>query len=80
VFNKDSVRAIHRNFLEKRRRKVEGDEGRFSGENAHYLQCSRERRPPRDVIKGTLAGAGKVERVDHPQKPLALCDKLIKHL
>jgi site-specific DNA-methyltransferase (adenine-specific) len=36
---------------------------------------------PRDVIKvpALAGGAGKKERVDHPtQKPLELCDKLIK--
>jgi site-specific DNA-methyltransferase (adenine-specific) len=83
VFNKDSVREPYtETFLKNAAGKVrKATKGRFSGENGKPT-IHENGALPRDVIKGIPAlaeGAGKVERVDHPtQKPLALCDKLIK--
>ena len=56
--------------------------GRFSnGEKETVYKAHENGALPRDVIKvpALAGGAGKKERVDHPtQKPLALCEKLIK--
>ena len=56
--------------------------GRFSdGNNETVYNAHEGGALPRDVIKipALAGGAGKKERVDHPtQKPLALCEKLIK--
>ena len=56
--------------------------GRFSnGEKTTVYTAHPEGALPRDVIKipALAGGAGKNERVDHPtQKPLALCEKLLK--
>jgi site-specific DNA-methyltransferase (adenine-specific) len=84
VFNRDDVREPYtENFIKNAAGKVrKATKGRFSnGEtettyNAHDLGAL-----PRDVIKvpALAGGAGKKERVDHPtQKPLQLCDTLIK--
>jgi len=84
VFNRDDVREPYtEKFIANAAGKVrKATKGRFSkGEiettyNAHELGAL-----PRDVIKipALAGGAGKKERVDHPtQKPLQLCDILIK--
>ena len=56
--------------------------GRFSkGEKETVYKAHANGALPRDVIKisALAGGAGKKERVNHPtQKPLALCEKLIK--
>ena len=56
--------------------------GRFSDGNKETIYNAHEGGAlPRDVIKvpALAGGAGKKERVDHPtQKPLSLCDTLIK--
>ena len=56
--------------------------GRFSnGEKETIYKAHANGALPRDVIKisALAGGAGKKERVDHPtQKPLKLCEKLIK--
>jgi len=84
IFNRDDVREPYtENFIKNAAGKVrKATKGRFSnGElettyNAHEMGAL-----PRDVIKipALAGGAGKKERVDHPtQKPLQLCDTLIK--
>lgn len=83
-FNRDDVREPYTDsFLKNAAGKVrKSTKGRFSNGdkettyNAHELGAL-----PRDVIKtpALAGGAGKKERVDHPtQKPLQLCDTLIK--
>ena len=56
--------------------------GRFSnGKKETVYTAHANGALPRDVIKvsALAGGAGKKERVDHPtQKPLQLCEKLIK--
>jgi site-specific DNA-methyltransferase (adenine-specific) len=56
--------------------------GRFSnGDTETIYNAHTNGALPRDVIKisALSGGAGKKERVDHPtQKPLQLCEKLIK--
>ena len=56
--------------------------GRFSdGTKETVYKANENGALPRDVIKvsALAGGAGKKERVDHPtQKPLNLCDTLIK--
>ena len=56
--------------------------GRFSNGSKETIYTAHEGGAlPRDVIKvpALAGGAGKKERVDHPtQKPLNLCDILIK--
>ena len=56
--------------------------GRFSnGQTETTYNAHQNGALPRDVIKisALAGGAGKKERVNHPtQKPLALCEKLIK--
>jgi site-specific DNA-methyltransferase (adenine-specific) len=56
--------------------------GRFSNGDKETTYTAHEGGAlPRDVIKvpALAGGAGKKERVDHPtQKPLTLCDTLIK--
>jgi site-specific DNA-methyltransferase (adenine-specific) len=84
IFNRDDVREPYtETFIKNAAGKVrKATKGRFSkGEvettyNAHEMGAL-----PRDVIKvpALAGGAGKKERVDHPtQKPLQLCDTLIK--
>jgi len=84
IFNRDDVREPYtETFIKNAAGKVrKATKGRFSkGDtetiyNAHELGAL-----PRDVIKvpALAGGAGKKERVDHPtQKPLQLCDILIK--
>ena len=56
--------------------------GRFSdGTKETTYKAHKNGALPRDVLKvpALAGGAGKKERVDHPtQKPLELCEKLIK--
>jgi site-specific DNA-methyltransferase (adenine-specific) len=84
IFNRDDVREPYtENFIKNAAGKVrKATKGRFSNGdtettyNAHELGAL-----PRDVIKvpALAGGAGKKERVNHPtQKPLQLCDILIK--
>lgn len=84
VFNRDDVREPYTEaFLKNAAGKIRKPTvGRFSkGDKETTYNAHENGALPRDVLKiPTLAGgAGKKERVDHPtQKPLELCDKLIK--
>ena len=84
VFNRDAVRepytdAFLKNAAGKPRKATVG---RFSKGTLETTYVAHDQGAlPRDVIKvpALAGGAGKKERVDHPtQKPLALCDILIK--
>jgi len=83
-FNRDDVREPYtESFLKNAAGKVrKATKGRFSnGETETTYNAHEGGALPRDVIKvpALAGGAGKKERVDHPtQKPLALCDILIK--
>ena len=83
-FNRDDVREPYTDsFLKNAAGKVrKPTKGRFSkGETETVYNAHENGALPRDVIKisALAGGAGKKERVDHPtQKPLALCEKLIK--
>ena len=84
VFHRDEVREPYTETYVKgcagKERKA--TKGRFSnGEKKTTYNAHPNGALPRDVIKisALAGGAGKNERVDHPtQKPLALCEKLIK--
>jgi site-specific DNA-methyltransferase (adenine-specific) len=84
IFNKDEVREAYTDgFLNGAAGKERAStKGRFSnGENTTIYNAHPQGALPRDVIKipALAGGAGKNERVDHPtQKPLALCEKLLK--
>ena len=84
VFNRDDVREPYtESFLKNAAGKVrKSTKGRFSnGEKETTYTAHEGGALPRDVIKvpALAGGAGKKERVDHPtQKPLNLCDTLIK--
>ena len=84
IFNRDDVReAYTEGFLSGAAGKERATtKGRFSnGEKTTVYTAHPEGALPRDVIKipALAGGAGKNERVDHPtQKPLALCEKLLK--
>jgi site-specific DNA-methyltransferase (adenine-specific) len=84
IFNLDDVREPYTDaFLNGAAGKIRnGTKGRFSRNGKETVYVAHEKGAlPRDVIKipALAGGAGMVERVDHPtQKPLALCDKLIK--
>lgn len=84
VFNRDDVREPYTDtFLKNAAGKVrKATKGRFSNGTQETTYNAHENGAlPRDVIKisALAGGAGKKERVDHPtQKPLALCEKLIK--
>jgi site-specific DNA-methyltransferase (adenine-specific) len=84
VFNRDDVREPYtENFLKNAAGKVrKSTKGRFSdGTTETTYTAHKNGALPRDVIKvsALAGGAGKKERVDHPtQKPLELCEKLIK--
>ena len=84
VFNRDDVReAYTEGFLNGAAgRERTATVGRFSkGTKKTTYTAHPGGALPRDVIKipALAGGAGIHERVDHPtQKPLALCDKLIK--
>ena len=83
-FNRDDVREPYtKTFLKNAAGKVrKATKGRFSnGEKETVYKAHSGGALPRDVIKisALAGGAGRKERVDHPtQKPLALCEKLIK--
>tara|TARA_A200000113_G_C8779641_1_gene327116 strand:- start:179 stop:937 length:759 start_codon:yes stop_codon:yes gene_type:complete len=83
-FNRDQVREPYTDaFLKNAAGKVrKPTKGRFSnGETETTYNAHENGALPRDVIKisALAGGAGKKERVDHPtQKPLELCQKLIK--
>lgn len=84
IFNRDEVREPYTDtFLKNAAGKVrKATKGRFSnGENETIYKAHQNGALPRDVIKisALSGGAGKKERVNHPtQKPLALCEKLIR--
>jgi len=84
LFNRDDVREPYtETFLKNAAGKVRKPTvGRFSnGEKETTYTAHEGGALPRDVIKvpALAGGAGKKERVDHPtQKPLTLCDTLIK--
>jgi len=83
-FNRDDVREPYSDgFLKGAAGKVrKSTKGRFSNGTQETIYNAHEGGAlPRDVIKvpALAGGAGKKERVDHPtQKPLQLCDKLLK--
>jgi site-specific DNA-methyltransferase (adenine-specific) len=84
VFHRDEVREpytegfIHGAAGKERK----ATKGRFSkGDKTTTYTAHEKGALPRDVIKiaALAGGAGATERVNHPtQKPLALCDKLIR--
>ncbi len=84
IFNRDDVREPYTDtFLKNAVGKVrKSTPGRFSNGDKETIYTAHEGGAlPRDVIKvpALAGGAGKKERVDHPtQKPLTLCDTLIK--
>jgi site-specific DNA-methyltransferase (adenine-specific) len=84
VFNRDDVRVPYtEGFLKGAAGKVrKSTKGRFSNGDSETVYNAHENGAlPRDVIKipALAGGAGKKERVDHPtQKPLSLCETLIK--
>jgi site-specific DNA-methyltransferase (adenine-specific) len=84
IFNRDDVREPYtETFLKNAAGKVRKPTvGRFSNGDKETIYSAHEGGAlPRDVIKvpALAGGAGKKERVDHPtQKPLNLCDTLIK--
>jgi site-specific DNA-methyltransferase (adenine-specific) len=83
-FNRDDVREPYTaSFLKNAAgKKRKATKGRFSkGDKETVYKAHPGGALPRDVIKVSAlsGGAGKKERVNHPtQKPLALCEKLIK--
>ena len=83
-FNRDDVREPYTDtYLKNAAGKVrKSTKGRFSnGEKETVYKAHANGALPRDVIKisALAGGAGKKERVNHPtQKPLELCEKLIK--
>ena len=84
VFNRDDVREPYTaTFLKNAAgKKRKATKGRFSkGDKETIYKAHAGGALPRDVIKiaALAGGAGRKERVNHPtQKPLALCEKLIK--
>ena len=84
VFNRDDIREPYtETFLKNAAGKVRKPTvGRFSNGDKETTYTAHEGGAlPRDVIKvpALAGGAGKKERVNHPtQKPLNLCDTLIK--
>lgn len=84
VFHRDDIReAYTEGFLNGAAGKERAaTKGRFSkGEKTTTYTAHPNGALPRDVIKipALAGGAGMKERVDHPtQKPLALCEKLLK--
>jgi site-specific DNA-methyltransferase (adenine-specific) len=84
VFNRDDIReAYTEGFLNGAAGKErKATIGRYSKGDKTTTYIAHEKGAlPRDVIKipALAGGAGMKERVNHPtQKPLALCDKLIK--
>jgi len=84
IFNRDDIREPYtETFLKNAAGKIRKPTiGRFSNGDKETTYTAHEGGAlPRDVIKipALAGGAGKKERVDHPtQKPLNLCDTLIK--
>jgi len=84
IFNKDDVREPYsKTFLKNSAGKSRTTtKGRFSNGTKETVYTAHENGAlPRDVFKisALAGGAGKKEGVDHPtQKPLELCNKLIK--
>ena len=84
VFHRDDIReAYTEGFLQGAAGKErKSTKGRFSnGEKTTTYTAHPNGALPRDVIKipALAGGAGMKERVDHPtQKPLALCEKLLR--
>lgn len=83
IFNRDDVREPYTGpFLKNAGKVRKATIGRFSDGKKDTIYTAHEGGAlPRDVIKvpALAGGAGKKERVDHPtQKPLNLCDTLIK--
>jgi len=84
VFHRDEIRETYtEGFLNGAAGKErKATKGRFSkGDKTTTYTAHEKGALPRDVIKipALAGGAGMKERVNHPtQKPLALCDKLIK--
>lgn len=84
VFNRDEVREPYTDgFLDGAAGKERANtKGRFSnGDKTTVYKAHPNGALPRDVIKipALAGGAGMKERVNHPtQKPLALCEKLIR--
>ena len=84
VFNRDDVREPYtEQFLKNAAGKTrKATAGRFSkGDKETTYKAHEGGALPRDVIKisALAGGAGRKERVNHPtQKPLELCEKLIK--
>jgi site-specific DNA-methyltransferase (adenine-specific) len=84
IFNRDDVREPYtEGYLKNAAGKIrKPTKGRFSdGTKETVYKAHVNGALPRDVIKisALAGGAGKKERVNHPtQKPLALCEKLIK--
>lgn len=84
VFHRDAIREPYTdgflNGAAGKQRKA--TKGRFSkGETVTEYKAHEGGALPRDVIKipALAGGAGMKERVDHPtQKPLALCEKLLR--
>jgi len=84
IFNRDDIREPYtEGFLNGAAGKErKATVGRFSkGDKTTTYTAHSNGALPRDVIKipALAGGSGKNERVDHPtQKPLALCEKLLK--
>ena len=84
VFHRDEIREPYTDNFTKHAagRQRPATKGRFSkGDKTTTYEAHPQGALPRDVIKiATLAGGGKgKERVNHPtQKPLELCEKLLK--
>jgi site-specific DNA-methyltransferase (adenine-specific) len=83
VFNRDDIREPYTDAYVKCDGKTrKATKGRFSnGEKTTIYKAHEKGALPRDVIKipALAGGAGKKERVDHPtQKPIELCDKLLR--
>jgi site-specific DNA-methyltransferase (adenine-specific) len=84
VFNRDDIREPYtENFIKNSAGKERtATKGRFSkGDKKTQYNAHPNGALPRDVIKipALAGGAGMKERVNHPtQKPLELCEKLIK--
>ena len=84
VFHRDDIREPYtEGFLNGAAGKERAStKGRFSkGDKKTTYKAHPDGALPRDVLKipALAGGAGMKERVDHPtQKPLTLCDKLIK--
>jgi site-specific DNA-methyltransferase (adenine-specific) len=81
IFNKDDVREPYsQQYLKVSGKPRKSTEGRFGKKETIY-KAHESGAQPRDVINmpALSGGSGKKERVNHPtQKPLELCEKLIK--